>query len=736
MLSYRKLAMRVLGRPLYRGGGINKSRSAARSATALLLTGALLTGAAFPAFAKDYYIENGDITVTVNENGEGVTVSANGQKYQDTLDGVVIKGGTGENGSDSASKSSTQEADDDTLPAAGDTGEELTYTAPAPVVNGPDSTEDMLSAQPEETPDASDADAEKAAEEEDTTGDETPEQAPDAESEEADAPAESEAVTPEAKDAPAEAPTASEKDNKDNADDKTITYEEKSPIQVAAEVVTKSVSNVIKIINNVKDKTLKVTLEDVNITATGGKTAVSVSGTGDTTIELDGDNELSGSGWHAALERNAEANGGKLTIQDEDGNGSLTAIGSSQNGAGIGAGGYGKIEITGGDITAVGGSSAAGIGGSGWSGNADITISGGTIRAKGGEQAAGIGGGGLYGSGDITITDDAVIEEAIGGFSGEGAGNSTGGAGIGGGAGGYGTVTISGNAQIKNAVGKDGGAGIGGGVYGLGRVTIEGSTNINATGGLSAAGIGGGYGAENDEDDGIGNQITIRGSKTESPDITAIGGDSKLNYAGVYIPGGAGIGSGAGDGSTEGVSLADADITIDGTVNIVAKGGKDNAAIGANGIEQEFSGLAEGSSITRIDSNGNDISRPGDKPAAPATGSGSSEAPALTAPAAPSSMVPGLTVATASGRSIGYTSTRKDGVLVLRVGRLSASLHTTLGTLSQLREQGIQSITFQTLLRSTTLSLDDLLAMDGSDSEVVLTHHLRSAQLTVGGVVR
>ena len=125
---------------------------------------------------------------------------------------------------------------------------------------------------------------------------------------------------------------------------------------------------------------------------------MSVTGSGNTTIELDGDNKLSGSGAHAALEHNqtvdSERNvtSGKLTIQDDnDKAGSLTATGGIQNGAGIGAGGYGvssgKIEITGGDITAVGGKSAAGIGGSGYRGNADITISGGTIRATGGDQS-------------------------------------------------------------------------------------------------------------------------------------------------------------------------------------------------------------------------------------------------------------------------------------------------------------------------------------------------------------
>ena len=99
--------------------------------------------------------------------------------------------------------------------------------------------------------------------------------------------------------------------------------------------------NTVDIINNT-DNDLKVTLSDVTITAPKGDAApVSVSGTGTTAIALDGSNTLKSSGWHAGLERNEEKNSdgnvvsGKLTIQDEDKNGSLDATGGF-GGAGIG----------------------------------------------------------------------------------------------------------------------------------------------------------------------------------------------------------------------------------------------------------------------------------------------------------------------------------------------------------------------------------------------------------------
>ena len=99
-------------------------------------------------------------------------------------------------------------------------------------------------------------------------------------------------------------------------------------------------SNVIEVINNTEDD-LKITLSDVDIADTKGKAPLSVSGTGDTTIELDGNNSLTGSGWSAGLERNEEKDAagnvvsGKLTIQDENKNGSLEATGN-YGGAGIG----------------------------------------------------------------------------------------------------------------------------------------------------------------------------------------------------------------------------------------------------------------------------------------------------------------------------------------------------------------------------------------------------------------
>ena len=523
-----------------------------------------------------------------------------------------------------------------------------------------------------------------------------------------------------------------------------------------------------------KDDKVEVTLKDVNIDASSrSEAAVSVTGKGDTTIELDGDNELKSGAGHAGLEHNKTDTSGELTIQDKDNNGSLEAAGgfkgagigsagsndaqvkitggnitatSDDWGAGIGSGSYGTgtVEITGGEINATGGYLGAGIGG-GCNGSGNVTISGGTITAAGSDGAAGIGGG-YYNGATVTITGDAVIKNAS---------STKYGAGIGGGNGSDGNVTISGNAKIENATGGYGaagigggafsspdkigngnvvikdnakidnvqggayGAGIGGGIYGLSNVTIEGNTKVNATGGAGGAAIGGGAGAENNSDNN-GNQITIKSNENGSPTINAVGGGTDEGEK--IVIGGAGIGAGC-------ESDADADITLEGKVTITATAGKDNVAIGANGIEQEFTGLAEGSSITRYDSEGNNITLPTDPvPAVPsASGGGSADA------SVQESVFPGLVVTDKDGQRISYTSIRGNNVLSIRVGRFTASLRASLATLRQLRAEGIDTITFQTILCSTTLSVDELLAMGGEDTEVVLTHHIRSSTLTVGG---
>ncbi|MFQ8835522.1 MAG: hypothetical protein ACLR8G_07465 [Faecalibacterium prausnitzii] len=698
MLSYRKLAMRVLGRPLHTGDS-GSPRPASQRAAAFILTAAMLTTLTAPAFAGTWCIEDGNITVKAGDTGNDVTQKGE-TTYGDT-DTII----TNQNKDIASSNTVTIETNDKN-----------------------DKVEVTLK---DVNIDAS------------STG--------------------SAAVS--------------------------VTGKGDTNIELDGDNELKSGAGHAGLEHNKTDTSGELTIQDKNkngsLTATAGSGSAGIGGS----YGHDGEVTISG-GTIDATSNNGGAGigGGKIDNSYVGGNGTVKITGGNitakadGQGAGIGGGygGNGTVEITGGDVTATGGYSSSGIGGGAimevspsksYGSDGDVTISGGTVDATGGDYGAGIGGGYL-GDGKVNISGNATIENAKTGSYGAGIGGGGGGngdvtvsgnatienaeggkfaAGIGGGYRGDGNVTISGNAKIDNVSGgkqaagigssflgdstitiKDNaaigtvtggsyGAGVGGGALGVGDVTIEGNVTIkNAQGGSNAAGIGGGYGAENDED-GNGNQITIKSNESGAPTVNATGGVSDVDSdTGETIPGGAGIGSGLGD--------AKADITLEGKVTITATAGKDNVAIGANGIEQEFSGLAEGTSITRYDSEENDVSLPGDKVSVAETSSGGSAGASVQ-----ESVFPGLVVTDKDGQRISYTSIRGNNVLSIRAGRFTASLRVSLAALRQLRAEGIETITFQTILCSTTLSVDELLAMGGEDTEVVLTHHIRSSTLTVGG---
>ena len=181
----------------------------------------------------------------------------------------------------------------------------------------------------------------------------------------------------------------------------TVTQGDGAAVEDSAPVITGSSTENTVTINAEKDQTASVTLSGASIDVSGaGKAAVSTTGEGNVSIELDGENTLKSATNHAGLEKN---NGGSLTIADEDKNGKLTAEGGIY-GAGIGGGYEGEgsnIAITGGEVKATGGLNGAGIGGGLWGKGKDITISGDAqLKVQGGvgdyfdRPGAGIGDGG------------------------------------------------------------------------------------------------------------------------------------------------------------------------------------------------------------------------------------------------------------------------------------------------------------------------------------------------------
>ena len=435
-----------------------------------------------------------------------------------------------------------------------------------------------------------------------------------------------------------------------------------------------------------KDDKVEVTLKDVNIdTSSRNKAAVSVTGEGDTNIKLDGDNALK-----SDIYRSGIYGSGSLTISGGE-NDSLTAQGGS---GANGISSSGSLTISGGTVTANGDDGGRGISSSG-----SVTISGGsTVTANGGSGTIS-GGDGIWSGGGVTISGGSTVTA-----NGGNGGSLVGGDGIRSGGGltvSDGTVTAKGgNGDSKDGYGGDG-------IRSGGVVTISGNT-VNASGG---------YGGK-------------------------VGGYGICSFDRVAISGGT-VEAAGGNGSTGGGSgIYSSVIDLSGSLELTAKAGSPTGkALLQNGRELDLDTIKDklgpGAKVTATDANGEtkqvSIPRPvePEEPVIPEESSSSSDGGSAT-PSAPVSPLPGLTVTDKDGQRISYTSTQSGNTLTVCVGRLTASLHVSLAALRQLRAEGIETITFQTILCSTTLSVDELLAMGGEDAEAVLTHRFTDSSLTVG----
>ena len=479
-------------------------------------------------------------------------------------------------------------------------------------------------------------------------------------------------------------------------------------------------------INAGNDK-VEVTLDNVNIKADSGSALISK---GDVTLTLKGDNHLTGgNGGSSSYGGDGITSSGSLTISG----GTVTATGGDSTSS-VGSGGSGiysvsgDVTISGGTVNAnggdgkngSGGGSKDGDGGSGGYGisSSGVAISGGTVTANGGD-----GGNGIYSSSGVAISGGAVT--ANGGDSKDGSGGN--------GIYSSGGVTISSGSTVT-ANGGDGEDGSGGrGITSNGGVTVSGGT-VNAKGGSGKNGNGG---------DGIRsfNPVAISGGT-----VNANGGNSDYSNGGdgirsldpVAISGGTVKSNGGSGNLSGGNGIISYDIDLSGSLELTAKAGSPNGkALSRVGSELDLNTIKDkldpGAKVTATDADGKVIQQVSiPRPVEPEEPSSSSDSGSAT-PSAPASFLPGLTVTDKDGQRISYTSTQSGNTLTVCVGRFTASLRISLAALRQLRAEGIETITFQTILCSTTLSVDELLAMGGEDAEVVLTHHIRSSTLTVGG---
>ena len=409
----------------------------------------IVTSIAAPAFADIYYIGNGSIDVETKEDtvGKYVQVTQNGTIYTDRSNEIVIKDGTDEDHTTltEAKRAEGTRANPAVAPAATYATQELEATGSADAAgeSQPDPDAGFTLNETEE-------DSAQTQEGEDTTKkEEDPPKEPPTENptenhtkdvvyqyDAADPEPEQQATKPTLS-ASAEPEAAAREATL--ADAPTATPAADTSTTTPAEGSTKNpTQNVIRVINNWAERVLNIRLSNVNICpdknstyADGAKehldigagydgvSAAEVQGTGNTKIELDGQNVLDSSkcDFWAGLSKKGS---GKLTITDEtsdtgktitakeerDSSGSLRAEGgegwhvSGYGGAAAIGGSYGQATE---NITIDGyatvkantkGLDVAGIGGGAGEKGSNITIQGhANVTADGGKTGAGIGGG-------------------------------------------------------------------------------------------------------------------------------------------------------------------------------------------------------------------------------------------------------------------------------------------------------------------------------------------------------
>lgn len=648
-----------------------------RAAAAALALSVALSAAAPAALAKEYYIGDGNITVTVTEDGDtfvrvGKAANKDDIGVKDDTD-VVIRGG--ENPGKTAENNSDRPADEDTA----DEAEKQKPVVDAEPGEPAEKTGTELIVWPENvnSGEAQKKDDPEPAEEEQKTPDtQKPEGKTDA--------------------ATLEASTEQkpvEKAAEDKDDDEDVMTFEDNTASTVTKAVNKAVNNIIKIINNCTQKDTTVTIKDVNIDVSEkGQSAMFVQGKGDTTLKLEGDNTLKSGQSCAGLEKDDEHSTGKLTITAEDTSSSLNAYGG-HGGAGIGGGNQrstSNLEIANGKIHAVGGLLGAGIGGGGFGGNGEVSISGGEVTAQGGNFAAGIGGG-AQGSGKVTIKNGEVTAKT----------NSLAAA-IGGGNSGSGDVTILDGRVTTQLVNNNPVTGIGGGIGSTKKSTVRilGGV-VDAVGGGYGSGIGGGRG------DAQGAEVEIGGGAQ----VTAKGGKGGT-YSSKTYGAGAAIGT---NGDKDGKAGKEQDVNAigEGTVTRI------NSQLPA---EHKHEWTLVSSTPAAVGQLGEKVYE---------CSCGSTRTVYKFALPAPVEEQNGRVVLTVEGAA--YEMHQEAARYIVTADSDTATLFGCLGNLAELKAQGVDTLVFRTKSRETALDIDAMLSLGAEDTLFTLTHSGSSATLTVGG---
>ena len=583
--------------------------------------------------------------------------------------------------------------------------------------------------------------------------------------------------------------TQNEDSEDEDADAGIMTYEAPAPTTLTS-AVEAAARKVISIINNATGKELAVTLKNLKVDAgETNKNAVTIEGNGDVTLELDGKTELKGgSKWSS--ENTTDLTGGaglyavddgKLTIQDEDKNGSLTAAGGDvetstlrwsqsqrllRGGDGIRAD---HITVSGAEIKAEGGDSKV-------TGRSDVKSAGGDgIRVTAGSSGRGARG---------ELLDGAHITATGGnGYTGENALNATGGNGI------YmkGTAVIDGvsisaaggsaksesrselysgsamyicpNRKTKLTM-KDSTLELtGGSVEGKGRVTLNSALTVEDFDGKNSmknmtitAVAGKGESSKEVKDKGI--------LRTKNYDMTLIeiGGNSTINLVGtktggvnakdntvvnLYVPKDETLNK---PDSVDNISTGET-----GKVNIYENSTATKNDDGTITVTGDLTGIKKGDHSYRLDTVPPTCTTPGKRVYTCTTEGHEREtyeetidalghefvngvctrcgAPEQAAAENSSSSAVTLTVTGAEA----YETSIVDGRYTVAVPAETAVLSGCLGNLKELKAKGADTIVFRTQLRETALNIDSMLSLGVDDTLFTLTHSGESASLTIGG---
>lgn len=753
-----------------------------RTAAAVLALSMAVSAVAAPASAAYICdVSQGNVVVSVDKSGnktikvgdDSVTIKTDGTKVT-TGNGIKEDGGgtddiiiTGDNTGDNTKPTESLNAEEENTSEAEKSGENTSEVEKSgeteEQAQEPGSLE-LLAPEDEEKQAQQKETEEKPADSQEPEQDEKSEKTSDQviEYDQYDPEAQQEAAKPAAK-------PAAEQETGDKRPAEEKTYEATNAPTSLTEKVQEAARNVVKIINN-STNPLTVILRNLKVDAgKSAQDAMTVSGSGDVTLELEGKNELTGGNSGDYGTRGITSGKGKLTIQGKEGSSLSTTGGSGTKGGSFGiCASTGKLDLVDATVTATGG---VGGGGSGISANDEVNIKNSKLTAKGGGQLhpgedTSTGGGtgiSLFAKGKLVVgkgseviaiggDDKAVKRKAQGGialrFWGTGVGCEVQKGGK--------LTAIGGNAESESGDATGGNA-----LYVYKHSSgIVSSGETMLIGGNAKSGSGRATGGNASVYDGDSNQVTVKGGTT-----TALGGkaESDANTA----VNGSSI-------KTSGSSKIDLSVETGGTLVTAKPGerdGKGNGIIGDVKIKTDGGKIEEMENAQVVKKEDGTVNVVGNVVGV-VTGDHKYE---LTATVEPTCTTPGKRVYTCTthegetyevtidalghkfvngvctrcgapesngGSSAvtltvtgagAYETSMADGRYIIAVPAETAVLSGCLSNLKELKAQGVNTLVFRTQLRETALNIDSMLSLGVDDTLFTLTHSGESAELTVGG---